>query len=182
MARVVFRIKGRFASPLARGAIPYVGPLQLSGAARQSSTKFRRKIVHVRERKKRARRKKRVAKVEAPRRLGRKTFPSRYRSPFKKFLKPVQGVNRRQRARFFALVEVTFEFYKGSPTYILPVNMGEMSGAAGRAITREEVDEAVAVKPWGGRVGEILGVYALRTKGERKKLAPALRRAKGREK
>lgn len=180
MARVVFRIKGRFASPFARGAIPYSKGRALHGAVAKAVTTSRRKVVRKKERKRRKRRRRIVERAAAPRKLARKTFPSRYRSPFKKFLKPVDTVKRRGRARFFALVEVTFKHYAGSPTYILPIDLGEMSGAAGRALTREDVNEATSFKPWAGQVGEILGVYAMRSKGERQKRAPAaLRKGKG---
>ena len=85
-------------------------------------------------------------------------------------------MGRRKFAVFFALVEATFKYYEGSPTRIIPIRLGKMTGLAGRKLTRADVDDAVSFKDWGGQVDSVIGIYALRTKGVRKSIGPVWRK------
>lgn len=166
---VRFRIKGRFASSLTRGAIPYVGAKRLGGAARASTTKRARRVARKRSRQVLKRVARRVPET-AP---TPQSFPDDFTSPFREFLKSASFVSNRKRADFVVLFRVTFKKYKGSPTRILPVKLGNMTGAQARRLTEADLLEAARLGEKSGRwfslIDEIVGVYAMRSPAERVK-------------
>lgn len=171
MSQVFFRLSGQFASPLTKGAVPYstVTGLPLAGAALKATVKSRRKAAFKAKRKaaKRAKVKLESVAERAPKNLLRRSFPANFGGGFKGFLKTGASVGNRQTARFHALLSVLFTQYVGSPTYILPIDLGVMTGAQARKLTAEDVLEQAAFKPWGSQVQEVLGVYALRVRKQR---------------
>lgn len=176
MASVVrFRIKGRFASPTARGSIPYVGPRRLHGAARASTRKVAQTRVR-RKRRKKVRRKKLLPR-SAPS-VTPSSFPDDFVSSFKSFLKFGRFVADNEEATWFALFRVSFKGYKEFPTRVLPVPLGTMTGKEARAFTEEEAFEQAALAEksgkWFSQIEDFIGIYPLRSEPVRIRIAGKL--------
>jgi hypothetical protein len=171
--RVIFRKAGRFISPLERGAIPYVGAVPLFGAAKKAVTKKARRVGRARRRKRGKRAARRLAPPTKPL---RKTFPSGYRSPFRRFLKPVSTTKLGESVRVFLLVEAEFVGYAEKPTRFVPLIVGEMTGRQARQLDADDAKRMIAEKAedseaWASAVVKAVGFYALRSAEKRKRLA-----------